>query len=600
MPPGSLRRRIAARPLAWSAAAVPVALVVVMGWRLRWTDDDGFINFRILDQLFAGHGPVFNSGQRVEAYTSPLWLALLAVLRLLLGRLVDQAWLAVGLGIAAMAGGLVAAAAGAARLRRRSGARGPLWPFGLVVIAALPPTWEYATAGLETGLAVGWVGLAFWAAARELDGAEAGRPRHRSVLVLVGLGPLVRPELALHSAALLVALGLGLRPSRRQAITGLGWALAAPIAYQVFRMGYFATVVPNTALAKAAGNLRVGQGWFYLSNTVEPYRLAVPLLAAAVWVAASRSGPDPVDDPGAEGDPPGDPVAAGAAGRSDRSTAPVSAAVVAAGILQLAYVVAIGGDYMHARLLLVPIFTLCCPIAVVELRPSGAARLAQAGALVAVVAWAVVVAGFLRAPDPTSYGARAVADQRPFFVELSGSGNPVTLDDWRRSYLYGEGTLARRRHAAGADVLLSVVPDAPYPPPPGELPTVAGSGTWLFLSGIGVTGARAGVDVPVIDIHGLADPLAARLPLGARTGLPGHERWLPLPWAEAEARVRADRAAPGSAEAERALRCGAVGRLRRATGDDLTPGRFLANLWDAPSLTWLEVPREPADALARC
>ncbi len=568
----ALRRRIADRPLQWGLAAVPVLVVATMGWRLRWTDDDGFINFRILDQLFAGHGPVYNSGQRVEAFTSPLWLVLLGVLRLLFGWAIDQAWLAVVLGVGSLAGGLVAAAAGAALLRRRAGATGSLWPLGLVIIAALPPTWEYATAGLETGLAIGWVGLSFWALAR-IEG-----PAPRWALVLFGLGPLVRPELALHSLALLVAVVVITRPSRRAALAAVAWALALPVAYQVFRMGYYAAVVPNTALAKAAGSPRVDQGWFYLTNTVEPYWLVVPLLAVVVWFVAGRR-------PGT--------------GRTG-PVAVATAAMVSAGTAQLAYVVVVGGDYMHARMLLVPIFTLCCPIALVELRADRTARRVQAAALVAVAAWAVVVAGFLRAPAPTSFGARAVGDQRGFFVRLSGSKNPVTLDDWSGSYLYAEGTLARRRHAAGADVLLSAVPDVPYPPPAGQLPTERGAGTWLFLSGIGVTGARAGVDVPVIDVHGLADPLAARLPLGRRTGLPGHERWLPPSWSDAEARVRLAVAAPATADARRALGCGDVGRLRAATEDRLTAGRFLDNLWSAPALTRLEVPRDPAVALRSC
>ena len=571
--------------------AIPVVLVVVMGWRLRWTDDDGFINFRILDQVFAGHGPVFNRGQRVEAYTSPLFLALLGGLRLLLGWAIDQAWLAVVLGIGSMAAGLAAAAAGAARLRRSAGTTGTLWPFGLLVIAALPPTWEYATAGLETGVAFGWVGLAFWAVARcgvgEGCGASPGASGRSAevaawVLVLVGLGPLIRPELTLHSLGLLVALVLIFRPGAPGAARMLAWALAAPVAYQVFRMGYFAAVVPNTALAKAAGSARLDQGWFYLSNTVEPYWLVVPLLAGVVWAVTSRHG--------------------SVSSRSDPSApaAVISAVMVVVGVLQLAYVVVIGGDYMHARMLLVPIFTLCCPVALVGLRAERGARWVQVAAVAAVAAWAVVTAGFLRAPDPQSFGARAVADQRPHFVRLSGNANPVTLEDWKLSYPYAQGTLGRQRWQAGDDVLISVVPDAPYPPPPGQLPADPGSGTSLFLSGIGVTGSRAGVDVPVIDIHGLADPLAARLPLGQRTGLPGHERWLPRSWAEAEAQVRSELAVPGAADARRALRCGRVGRLRSAIEAPLTVGRFLDNLWSSPSLTGLEVPTDASVALRSC
>ncbi|HEU5305922.1 MAG TPA: hypothetical protein VFW97_01260, partial [Acidimicrobiia bacterium] len=63
---------------------VPAVLVVWMGWRHRWTADDGFINLRIVRHIVDGHGPVFNTGQRVEVGTSPLWLAVLSALDLVM------------------------------------------------------------------------------------------------------------------------------------------------------------------------------------------------------------------------------------------------------------------------------------------------------------------------------------------------------------------------------------------------------------------------------------------------------------------------------------------------------------------------------------
>jgi len=42
-------------------------------------DEDAFINLRVIDQIFAGHGPVFNAGERVEPATSALWVFVLVV-----------------------------------------------------------------------------------------------------------------------------------------------------------------------------------------------------------------------------------------------------------------------------------------------------------------------------------------------------------------------------------------------------------------------------------------------------------------------------------------------------------------------------------------
>jgi arabinofuranosyltransferase len=44
-----------------------------------WVTDDAFINFRVVHNLLDGNGPVFNVGERVQVFTSPLWFALQAM-----------------------------------------------------------------------------------------------------------------------------------------------------------------------------------------------------------------------------------------------------------------------------------------------------------------------------------------------------------------------------------------------------------------------------------------------------------------------------------------------------------------------------------------
>src|SRR5919201_6464144 len=80
------------------AVMVPMIVILIMGWQHRWIADDGFINFRYVDQIRHGNGPVFNAGERVEAFTSPLWLALLVGLDLVLPLRLE--WIAVVSGLA--------------------------------------------------------------------------------------------------------------------------------------------------------------------------------------------------------------------------------------------------------------------------------------------------------------------------------------------------------------------------------------------------------------------------------------------------------------------------------------------------------------------
>ena len=51
-----------------------------------------------------------------------------------------------------------------------------------------------------------------------------------------------------------------------------------PVAYEIFRMGYYGLLVPGTALAKDAAGDKWSQGMIYLANFTQPYALWVPVL----------------------------------------------------------------------------------------------------------------------------------------------------------------------------------------------------------------------------------------------------------------------------------------------------------------------------------
>jgi arabinofuranosyltransferase len=43
-----------------------------------WLGDDAYITFRVVWNFLNGYGPVFNPGERVQAYTHPLWMLVLS------------------------------------------------------------------------------------------------------------------------------------------------------------------------------------------------------------------------------------------------------------------------------------------------------------------------------------------------------------------------------------------------------------------------------------------------------------------------------------------------------------------------------------------
>jgi arabinofuranosyltransferase len=173
-----------------SLPGLVVALYLATAWARRWTTDDAFINFRVVKQIEAGRGPVFNAGERVEVATSTLWLGLLTVVDVVTPLRLE--WPAVVLQLALGTFGLVAGMAGALRLARlRSpGAAGgtavgtprelgrTIVPLGAAAYIAVAFGWDFATGGLENSLGLAWLGGSFWAVAA-LCCPRSVRPRWR-------------------------------------------------------------------------------------------------------------------------------------------------------------------------------------------------------------------------------------------------------------------------------------------------------------------------------------------------------------------------------------------------------------------------------------
>jgi arabinofuranosyltransferase len=553
----------------FTGATLAALAVAAVGY--RWMSDDGFIVLRVVRQVQDGHGPVFNAGERVEAVTSPLWLWVLVAADALTP--VRLEFLAVALGIAGTLAGLAAAAAAAARLT----AAGPdgrgrvLVPAGLLVLAGLPPFWKFASGGLENGLVTVWIGISVLGLA-----GWAVRDGHLRWpwLVWLGLGPLVRPELALASAVFVgtVAFDRARRAGLRAALGAVAIALALPVAYQVFRMGYYGSLVPNPAFAKEAGRSWWSQGRRYLRETVEPYRLWIPALLVALGAYA--------------------PVLAGQIRAGRHRAAAVTLGSAAAGLATGTYVVRVGGDFMQARLLLPALVLLAAPVAVVPLR---AATLPAAG----VAVWAVVSAAAWRAPGgldaPTTFGP---AERGKVTLEAFGWGPGGR----HRAFFDGRGIYFLDRK----------LPVAPRP---------GGPDPAVVQYGVGIPAYALGTGTYVLDALGLADPFTAHLELGPARGIVAHEKPLLPPWIVARLAAGAGGLGPDDfpqprfftgidrnpygepferrvAQARRALRCPRVRELLAASRAPLGPGRFVTNLRAAWRDWSFRIPREPRDAVA--
>ena len=561
--------------------AVPLVVAMAGAWSYRWVQEDAFINFRIIANLLAGHGPVFNIGERVEAYSDPLWVFVLAAIHEVL-PVVSLEWLSLILGLALTGAGVVF---GSRAVQRLAGAGGePLvLPLGLTVFASVAGVWEFSTSGLEMGMAFCWIGLSFWLLVR--TERISGQPL-RSAFV-IGLGPLIRPELTLMSVVLLVSLeavvlSVGWRAGWsgfRRIVTPPVIALALPVAYELWRMSYFALVVPNTALAKSATGTDWRQGLTYLWNFMAPYTLWLPLaLSVPLFVPRVRhwwtSG--------------------------DRIGVILLLTPAVAGLADALYVVRLGGDYMHARLLLPAFYSLSVGLYFSARQLRTAASLSLAGILV----WCVVCAGWLRTESGRTVASLAtshgIADERSLWVAATGNRHPVTIADYRfyalAGYRYRQiAASSRRQRLLVAPPVEENLSEDVIGPARSPLPFRLA----VNMGNVGIDGVASGPQVYVFDTLSLANPIGSHTVVAVR-GRPGHEKTIGPVWMIArfgiptEARSHGDHSdAPSVHAAREALRCGTLRSYLHAVTAPMSVGLAASNVLHALAYSTFSFSSDP-------
>jgi arabinofuranosyltransferase len=570
---------------------IPLAVVLVGAWTYRWVDEDAFINFRVIHNLLAGHGPVFNVGERVEVDSDPLWMFTLALVHAVL-PFASLEWTSVVLGLACTAGGFFSGGVAVARLGARHG-EGTVFPIGLLMVSVVAGVWEFMTSGLEMSMVFLWLGCSFLLLVR----VATRRRGSLGAAVVVGLGTLIRPELGLSSVVFICAIVVlvtsptwaGRMGRVRRSLVVVASALALPVAYQVFRMGYYALLVPSTGLAKAAGSSWWTQGSTYLWNFVAPYALWLPLGLGAVIVGVRM---------------------VRWWGSGDRTGVLLLATPLLVGLVDLLYVVEVGGDYMHARLLLPAFFALCLPVFVGARTLRGVSVVPVVG----IVVWAVVCLGWLRfvqPPPPPHLGLQTVfiSNERNSWVSATGSAHPVTAGDYRRALSGTAGAvLARAAHAVPSGHQRMVVVTDPFRPidPRTEIPARSSLPFTLAVNvpAIGVIGYLAGADVYVYDEFSLANPIGSHTTV-TRRARPGHEKFVGPSWMLGRFGIPGSTTVSGGPSTEsvtsarRAISCDPLRAYLSAVTGPLSLARAVANLGHSFAFTRMRFSADPTMAVAQ-
>jgi arabinofuranosyltransferase len=290
-----------------------------------WLGDDAYITFRVVWNFLHGYGPVFNPGERVQAYTHPLWMLVLSAAHGITREFFFTA-LAVSYGFAAVALLRVIRSA-------PSAAGGVIAGMTLLSSKAFV---DYTSSGLEYPLSYLLLALFYVRFCRMGD--EPLEPRHlRTFGLLAGLAFVNRIDSVLLYAAPLAWLAFRTR-RRGDQLVPLVTAFAVPVGlWLLFATIYYGFPLPNTYYAKVATGipspLLYRQGLAYVLNSIGHD----PITLGSVGVAAVLA---------------------------LRSTVPLQLTAMSA-LLYVAYTVSVGGDFMSGRFFAMPF--LIAVVALIQL-----------------------------------------------------------------------------------------------------------------------------------------------------------------------------------------------------------------------------------------
>ena len=291
-----------------------LAIFLTMLVQTSWVEEDAFITLRTADNFIHGHGLRWNIAERVQTYTNPLWMFLLAgVHQLVANPHLTLLFASIFVSLLALAVLLICI---------------PQNNFGLLLAFAIPllskAFIDYSTSGLENPashlFAVCFTGFFF----------SVKKPfSDRSIFTLsliAGLSAFNRMDTLIFYIPALAYICFSQRSVRTVKLMLAG--LSPFILWEVFAIIYYGFPVPNTYYAKLNTGVPLGQslaqGGLYFLNSLgwDPITLTVIISALGLTFIHKR--------------------------RDDL--------LVALGLaLYLGYILYIGGDFMSGRFFSTPL-----------------------------------------------------------------------------------------------------------------------------------------------------------------------------------------------------------------------------------------------------
>ncbi len=441
--------------------------------RNAWLCDDAYITLRTVDNFIHGYGLTWNTAERVQVYTHPLWMLCLSFFYFFT-REAYFTTLFFSLTVSAAVGYLLAF-----RIARCAGTA----IICLTCLTFSKAYLDYSTSGLENPLT--HLLLAIFILTIRQPGRDLRWLFRLSLIAALAATNRI-DTILLYFPALLY--GIFHLPKGGRAKTYLK-GFTPFILWEFFCLIYYGFPFPNTAYAKLNTGIPatdlIFQGVCYLLNSLTLDPLTLLVIFAGITLTFSRSGGQSQSSESIHL-------------KENKANEFAIPQVISIGlVLYLLYVIWIGGDFMSGRFLsavLLGSVALFASTWVIDLKSS-----------VPVLVMVLLVSLYsphsqylLDLGHPLSQQVsvidnKGIADERAYYHAASGLVNISRHQELPYNAWVLEGRKAREK---GADV--------------------------VTRENIGLFGYYAGPQVHIVDIWALADPLLTRLPMVQQDWRIGH------------------------------------------------------------------------------
>ncbi|MCA2001607.1 MAG: hypothetical protein LDL51_07065 [Chloroflexi bacterium] len=224
--------------------------------------DDAMISMRYAYNLAHGFGAVWNAGERVEGFTNPLWVGIMALIHLFPVELNETGFYIQALGAALLILNLFFTRGIVEHFTDDLFAM--LAAVGLTAFYA--PLNSFGLLGMEVSLLVVVVSAAAWIT------LKSGRRFNPWIYILLAVSTLVRLDMAAPYLVFFTALFLTQKENRKKHLTwGLGLLFLFLGAQTLARFWYYGEWLPNTYYLKVEGwnnTLKILRGLYALVQFV--------------------------------------------------------------------------------------------------------------------------------------------------------------------------------------------------------------------------------------------------------------------------------------------------------------------------------------------